>query len=106
MVLTSRLTLIEVERALIRCEGEGGLKGGDAQRLRGMLGRAQASWTQMALSDEVLARAARPFPCEPVRTPDAIHLATALEFAAAFPELRVLSQDRRILDNAEALGLA
>ena len=49
----------------------------------------------MAVTDGVLARAGSPFPVEPVRTLDAIHLATALELATAFPDLRVLSFDRR-----------
>lgn len=106
VVLTSALTVTETERALLRAENEGLLRGGDAQRLRGLLKRTQASWTRMTLSEMVLARAARAFPIEPVRTLDAIHLATALEFAAAFPELRVLSFDRRVRSNAEALGLA
>ena len=105
-VLISALTLTESERALIRAESEGVLRGGDAQRLRGLLNRTQASWTRMTLSDAVLARAGRAFPVEPVRTLDAIHLATALEFATAFPELRVLSFDRRVRANAEALGIA
>ncbi|MCP3979749.1 MAG: type II toxin-antitoxin system VapC family toxin [bacterium] len=105
LVLTSTLTTTECERVLIRAEDPGGLKGGDAQRLRGMLERAQAAWTRMSVSDDVLTRAARPFPVEPVRTLDAIHLATALEFAAVYPDLRVLSYDRRIRGNAEALGI-
>ncbi len=105
-VLTSVLTMTETERALIRAENEGPLKGGDAQRLRGLLNRAQGSWMRMAISESVLARAARPFPVEPVRTLDAIHLATALEFAAVFPDLKVSSYDRRVRDNAEALGIA
>jgi len=105
-VLISALTLTESERALIRAESEGALRGGDAQRLRGLLNRAQASWMRMTLSDAVLARAGRAFPIEPVRTLDAIQLATALEFAATFPNLRVLSFDRRVRANAEALGIA
>ena len=106
VVLTSMLTLTETERVLVRAENQGALKGGDAQRLRGMLNRSQASWTRMSVSVDVLSRAARPFPIEPVRTLDAIHLATALEFATAFPDLRVLSFDCRVSDNAEALGIA
>ena len=106
VVLTSMLTLTETERVLIRAEGQGVLKGGDAQRLRGLLNRVQGAWTRMAVSAEVLARAGRSFPIEPVRTLDAIHLATALEFAAAFPDLRVLSFDQRVRSNAEALGIA
>jgi predicted nucleic acid-binding protein len=106
VVLTSMLTLTEAERVLIRAETQGLLKGGDAQRLRGLLNRAQASWTRMTVSDAVLSRAARPFPVEPVRTLDAIHLATALEFTTTFPDLRMLSFDRRLRSNAEALGIA
>jgi predicted nucleic acid-binding protein len=106
VVLTSMITLAEAGRVLIRAENQGVLKGGDAQRLRGLLNRVQASWTRMTVSDEVLARAARAFPVEPVRTLDAIHLATALEFATTHPDLRVLSFDRRVHSNAEALGLA
>ena len=41
-----------------------------------------------------------------VRTLDAIHLATALHFARAFPALPVLTFDERILANLEPLGLA
>ncbi len=106
IVLSSMLTLTESERVLLRTESHGAITGGDAQRLRGMLNRAQASWTRMRVSDEVLARAARAFPVEPVRTLDAIHLATALEFASTFPDLRVLSFDARVRSNAEALGLS
>jgi len=105
-VLTSALTLTETERALVRAEEQDLIKGGDAQRLRGLVHRSQAAWTRMGVSDAVLARAARPFPVEPVRTLDAIHLATALEFALVFPDLRLLSFDRRVCQNAEALGLA
>jgi len=50
-------------------------------------------------------KAALPFPMEPVRALEAIHLATALEFTRAFPDLRVLSLDRRVADNAIALGI-
>jgi len=106
VVLTSTLTRTEAERALIRAENQGHLRGGDAQRLRGLLNRVEATWTRMSVSEEVLLRAGRPFPVEPVRTLDAIHLATALELATAFPDLRVLSFDRRVRENSEALGIA
>ncbi len=36
---------------------------------------------------------------------DAIHLATALRFAEVDPNLRVVTSDRRIAENARALGL-
>ena len=105
VVVTSVLTLTETERALVRAEQEEVLSGGDGQRLRGMLGRSGKSWMLMTVSDEVLARAGHRFPVEPVRTLDALHLATALAFTRAFPDLRLLSLDRRVADNANALGI-
>lgn len=104
-VVFSALTLTESARAIARAESEGALSGGDARRLHGVLRRTVRCWTRMSLSDDVLERAGRPFPVEPLRTLDALHLATALEFAELFDGLAVLSHDRRILDNAEALGL-
>jgi predicted nucleic acid-binding protein len=104
-VVTSSLTLAESERALVRAETEGILRAADGQRLRGLLQRALAAWMRMTVSEEVLSRAARPFPVEPVRTLDAIHLATALAFSKAFLDLRVLTFDHRIQQNAVALGL-
>jgi uncharacterized protein with PIN domain len=106
VVVTSALTLLETERAIARASAARLLKEADAQRLRGLVARHRASWITMAITGDVLGRAARAFPVEPVRTIDAIHLATALSFAAAFPELRVLTHDRRIADNAIAMGLA
>jgi predicted nucleic acid-binding protein len=105
-VLTSVLTRVEAERALTRAESRGALRGGDTRRLRGLLHRVQASWMRMAVSDPVLERAARAFPVEPVRTLDAIHLATALEFTLVFPDLQVVTFDRRVRENAEGLGIA
>ena len=58
----------------------------------------------MEISAEVRHLAGRKFPVEPIRTLDAIHLSTALVLMRAFPELSMLTYDRRILDNARALG--
>ena len=104
-VATSELTILEAHRALHRAEGRSALTEGDAQRLRGLLRRVGEGWIRVKLFDDVLARAARPFPVEPIRTLDALHLATALELTQSFPDLRILSFDERIVDNARALGL-
>ena len=45
-----------------------------------------------------------PFPGEPIRALDAIHLATALVIRDIYPDLRVLSLDQRVRQNAVALG--
>jgi predicted nucleic acid-binding protein len=104
-VVTSVLTLIETERALIRAEMMNVLSAADAEKLRGLLARSKAGWTLMEISEEVRARASRFFPVEPVRTLDAIHLATALTFMRVFPDIELLSYDQRILENARVLGI-
>ncbi len=105
VVVTSSLTFTETERAVVRAESERLIRAADGQRLRGLLRRASSGWMRMTVSEDVLARAGRPFPVEPVRTLDAIHLATALAFTRAFSDLRLLSFDRRLLENARALGI-
>ncbi len=70
-----------------------------------MLGRGKAGWVLMEISEEVRSRAARAFPVEPVRTLDAVHLATALLFIRVFPDLKLLSFDECILENARPLGI-
>ena len=45
-----------------------------------------------------------PFPGELIRALDAIHLATALVIRDIHPDLSVLSLDRRVRENAAALG--
>ena len=52
----------------------------------------------------VLARALNPFPA-PVRTPDALHLATAQFVYQRERSVRVASYDQRLLAAAVALGL-
>ena len=106
VVVTSSLTFTEVDRAIIRAVSERRLKEATARRLRGLLERQRSSWIVMSLTDNVLARAGRVFPVEPVRTLDAVHLASALAFCEALPDLEVLTLDRRVGENAIALGFA
>jgi len=104
-IVTSVVTSIETDRVLARALEGRMLREADVRRARGTLARARASWIVMALTDGVATRAGSAFPVEPVRTLDAIHLATALCFTEVFPELRVLTLDRRVSENAVALGL-
>lgn len=58
----------------------------------------------VAVSDEVLERAARPFPVEPIRTLDAIHL-SSIELLGESPQLlMVVTRDNRVASNATAMG--
>ena len=49
-VVTSVLTLVEAERALIRAEVTNLLTAGNAEKLRGLLARSKASWVSMEIS--------------------------------------------------------
>ncbi|MGH9366130.1 MAG: type II toxin-antitoxin system VapC family toxin [Thermoanaerobaculia bacterium] len=101
----SALTILEAHRALIRAERERLTRGPRLRLLRSQLGEASANWNVLEVTPDIRLRAAEPFPIEPVRTLDAIHLATALHFARVFPSLSVLTFDERILSNLEPLGL-
>lgn len=105
VVVTSVLTLIETERSLIRAEKKKIIRPADRQKLKGLLKKSASRWTRMEITEEVQARAKDPYPIEPVRSLDGIHLATILEFVEIFPELVVLSGDKRLLANLEPLGL-
>ena len=58
----------------------------------------------LELITEILGRAREPFPA-PVRTLDALHLASALFLAEQGQPVRVASYDRRQLAAARAMGL-
>ncbi len=105
-VVASDLTLIECERALIRAWSTGILPEAERVQQSADLARMSAHWMRLRVDEEVVERARRPFPIEPVRALDALHLATALVARAQAPNLRVLTRDQRIRENAERLGLA
>lgn len=105
MVLTSDLSLVECERALHRLDSLGLLSPTQIADLRDRLRIVTTHWTFMALDREVVESAKDSFPVEPVRSLDALHLASALRAADLLPGLAILSLDQRIRDNALPLGL-
>jgi hypothetical protein len=66
--------------------------------------QAASTWAILEISEEVARRAEDGFPDEPVRTLDAIHLASALFLRQSFPELAIVSVDERLRSNAALLG--
>ncbi|GIW52018.1 MAG: ribonuclease VapC46 [Nitrospiraceae bacterium] len=106
IVVASDLTLIECDRVLIRAAARGELTQAEAADRRGHLASAAAHWHVLRISGEIVDRARQPFPDEPIRTLDAIHLACALVARSAVPGLALLSLDRRIRAAARELGLA
>jgi predicted nucleic acid-binding protein len=103
-VLTACLSLIECERVLIRAVATSLVPEAVAAERRAALARTADHWVTFDLDAEVVARARRPFPAEPIRTLDAIHLATAVLARSLVPDLGVLSLDERIRRSAEQMG--
>lgn len=104
MVLASELTLVECDRVLVRAQLTEGIGEAELADRRALLNRSSAHWHLIRIGGEVLERARRPFPNEPIRTLDALHLASALVARTALPGLSFLSLDRRVRSSAEALG--
>jgi PIN domain len=104
LVLSASLTAIECDRVLVRAVTLGLLTEGLAAERRAVLGRTVDHWVVFELDSAVAERARRPFPTEPVRTLDAIHLATATLANSLVPEMAVLSLDRRVRLSARQLG--
>jgi predicted nucleic acid-binding protein len=58
----------------------------------------------VAVTDDVLAPVRRPFPVEPVRTLDAVHLATVESIGEPPQLVAIVTRDHRVRANAQALG--
>jgi hypothetical protein len=102
--LASALTFLETDRAItgsaLRKAAPRAKLAAAAQALA-----ALRNITRLALIDgDVLERARQIFPVEPVRSLDAIHLATALILRESLGPLTILSLDQRVRQNAAALG--
>ncbi len=104
-VVCSRLTLIETRRAIHRAVVMTRIRDVEGATLRAALAQAAARWALLEISSEVAIRAEQSFPAEPVRTLDAIHLASALLLREALTALVLLSTDDRLRENAKLLGL-
>jgi predicted nucleic acid-binding protein len=101
---TSALTLIEVQRAIVRSGRERRLSPSGSARAQQDY-RAFAEACSIAeLTAAIRKRAMLDFPVEPVRALDAIHLATMLAWTDIRGGLVMVSCDRRVRENASALG--
>ncbi len=104
LIVASDLTLIECDRVLLRAIAAGELTEAEAADRRAHLAAAAAHWQMMRIAPEVVERSRLNFPAEPVRTLDAIHLASALLGRTAIAGLQLLSLDERVRKNGRALG--
>jgi predicted nucleic acid-binding protein len=104
LVFASDLTLAECDRALVRAIHTGELSEAVSANCVAQLAEAAKHWVLLRIDSEILERVRRPFPAEPIRTLDAIHLASVLAARRVVPDLVLLSLDRRVRRSGEQLG--
>ena len=105
--VTSAVLPIELRSSLRRRVAEGAI---DAARLPAILKHVAADrpyWTLVEVGIDVLASAETLVGVHPIRTLDAIHVASAQLFAArvSMPGLTFVSADKRQTETAVAVGL-
>lgn len=102
--VTSALTFAEAGRAIIRARATGRLTAEEEQAAVRALRTFERRCFILDVDRAVLDRVRRLFPVEPVRTLDAVHLATAELLGEAPPLVTIVTRDGRVRENAEALG--
>jgi predicted nucleic acid-binding protein len=102
--VTSALTFAEAGRAIIRARATGRLTAAQEQAAARALRTFERRCFIVEVDRAVLDRVRRPFPIEPIRTLDAVHLATAERLGEAPPLVTIVTRDDRVRKNAEALG--
>jgi predicted nucleic acid-binding protein len=104
--VTSALTIAETARAILRARAAARLTAEEERAAVRALRRFERRCYLVGVTDAVLARVRRPFPVEPIRTLDAVHLATTELLGEPPPLIVVVTRDTRVRENAEALGYA
>lgn len=102
--VTSALTVAETGRAVLRARLSGRIT---AQQERAAMLTLQTFTRRchiVSVTEAILAHVGRPFPVEPIRTLDAIHLATAEALGDPPALVTIVTRDLRVRDNARALG--
>jgi predicted nucleic acid-binding protein len=102
--VTSALTIAEAARAILRARAAARLTADQERAAVRALRRFERRCFLVAVTDPILARVRRPFPVEPIRTLDAVHLATAELLGEPPPLIVVVTRDVRVRHNAQALG--
>jgi predicted nucleic acid-binding protein len=105
IIVASDLTLIECDRVILRAAALGELTEAEAADRRAHLTAAASHWQILRVAPEIVERARQPFSAEPIRTLDAIHLASVLFARTAIAGLMLLSLDDRVRKAGKKLGL-
>ena len=104
-IVSSDLTLVECDRAVIRATTMGRMTASTAHKVSADLQAAVGAWEMLRLPPAVIQRARQSFPHEPVRTLDALHVAWALHARNIQKDVVMLSLDERIRRVGNAVGL-
>ena len=102
--VTSALTVAETSRAVLRARLSGRITAQQERAALLTLQRFTRRCYIVSVTDEILARAGRHFPVEPVSTLDAIHLATVEALGDPPALVTIVTRDRRVRENSSALG--
>ena len=102
--VTSALTVAETSRAVLRARLSGRITAQQERAAMLTLQRFARRCHIVSVTEAILAHVGRPFPVEPIRTLDAIHLATAEALGDPPALLTIVTRDLRVRDNASALG--
>jgi hypothetical protein len=98
------LTITECHRGVIRAQHVRRISGTAAADLALKLDAAALGWNLLHADRGIFARAGQRFPVEPIRTLDALHLASALFIRQIVGELALVTLDTQVREAAEALG--
>lgn len=102
--VTSALTVAETGRAVLRARLSGRITLEQERAAMLALQRFTARCHIVSVTEAILAHAGRAFPVEPIRTLDAIHLATVEALGDPPALVTIVTRDIRVRDNAIALG--
>lgn len=102
--VTSALTVAETGRAVLRARLSGRITAQQERAALFTLQRFTRRCHIVNVTEAILAHVGRPFPVEPIRTLDAIHLATAEALGDPPAFVTTVTRDLRVRNNATALG--
>lgn len=105
VIIASDRTLIKYDRVLLQSVALQELTEAEAADRRAHLVAASAHWQVLRIAAEVVDRTRQLFPGDPIRTLDAIHLASLLVAHSAVVGLRLLSLDEGVRQVAVGLGV-
>ena len=105
-LVTSALTFAETARAIVRARVSGRLTAEQEQAAVRALRTFRRRCAVLDVNAGVLSRVGGRFPVEPIRTLDAVHLATAELLDEPLELVTIVTRDARVRDNALALGYA